>query len=48
MSLLKLEHMPADAGTDFSDTVTMDVRDPRYRALLDRLDGADSVEHIEM
>ncbi len=48
MSLLKLEQMPSDTGTDFSDTVTMDVRDPRYRALLDRLDGAESMEHIEM
>jgi hypothetical protein len=33
---------------DLSDTITMDVRDPRYRALLDKLDGADSVEYIEM
>lgn len=33
---------------DLSDTITMDVRDPRYRMLLDRLDGADGVEHIEM
>jgi hypothetical protein len=33
---------------DLSDTVSMDVRDPRYRMLLDRLDGADGVEHIEM
>jgi len=31
-----------------SDTITMDTRDPRLRALLDRLDGADGVEHIEM
>lgn len=48
MSLLKLDKMPADNGTDFSDTVTMDVRDPRYRALLDKLDGAEGMEHIEM
>lgn len=48
MSLLKLDQMPAEAGSDFSDTVTMDVRDPRYRALLDRLDGAEGMEHIEM
>ena len=48
MSLLKLEQMPSDQGTDFSDTVTMDVRDPRYRALLDKLDGAEGMEHIEM
>lgn len=34
--------------TDLSDTISMDVRDPRYRMLLDRLDGADGVEHIEM
>jgi hypothetical protein len=33
---------------DLSDTISMDVRDPRYRALLDQLDGADSVEYIEM
>jgi len=33
---------------DLSDTITMDVRDPRYRMLLDKLDGADGVEHIEM
>lgn len=33
---------------DLSDTITMDVRDPRYRALLDQLDGAIGVEHIEM
>lgn len=33
---------------DLSDTITMDVRDPRYRLLLDKLDGADGVEHIEM
>lgn len=31
-----------------SDTITMDTRDPRLRALLDRLDGASGVEHIEM
>jgi len=31
-----------------SDTITMDTRDPRLRMLLDRLDGADGVEHIEM
>jgi len=35
-------------ATDLSDTIAMDVRDPRYRALLDRLDGADGVEHIEV
>ena len=34
--------------SDLSDTIAMDVQDPRYRALLDRLDGADGVEHIEM
>lgn len=33
---------------DLSDTISMDVRDPRYRALLDQLDGRDGVEHIEM
>lgn len=48
MSLLKLDQLPIDRGTDFSDTVTMDVRDPRYRALLDKLDGAEGMEHIEM
>jgi Protein of unknown function (DUF1631) len=35
-------------ASDLSDTIAMDVQDPRYRALLDRLDGADGVEHIEM
>jgi hypothetical protein len=34
--------------SDLSDTIAMDVRDPRYRALLDSLDGVDGVEHIEM
>lgn len=34
--------------SDLSDTIAMDVQDPRYRALLDRLDGVDGVEHIEM
>jgi len=34
--------------SDLSDTIAMDVQDPRYRALLDRLDGAEGVEHIEM
>ena len=48
MSLLKLDQMPLTATPDFSDTVTMDVRDPRYRALLDKLDGAEGMEHIEM
>lgn len=33
---------------DLSDTISMDVRDPRYRMLLDKLDGADGVEHIEL
>ena len=47
MSLLKLDR-PMQPAQDFSDTITMDVRDPRYRALLDKLDGAESVEHIEM
>lgn len=48
MSLLKLDKLPHRPAQDFSDTITMDVRDPKYRALLDKLDGADSVEHIEM
>ncbi len=48
MSLLKLDQMPLSPTPDFSDTVTMDVRDPRYRALLDKLDGAEGMEHIEM
>lgn len=33
---------------DLSDTIAMNVRDPRFRDFLDKLDGADSVEHIEM
>ena len=40
---------PATApAPDLSQTVTMNVLDPRYRALLDKLDGMDSVEHIDM
>lgn len=35
-------------ASDLSDTIAMDVQDPRYRALLDQLDGATGVEHIEM
>lgn len=35
-------------ASDLSDTIAMDVQDPRYRALLDKLDGAEGVEHIEM
>lgn len=37
-----------EAGDEPSDTITMDTRDPRMRSLLDKLDGADGVEHIEM
>lgn len=33
---------------DLSDTVSMDVRDPRLRALLDQLDSSDGVEYIDM
>lgn len=36
------------ARADLADTVAMNVFDPRYRDLLDRLDGLDSLEHIEM
>jgi hypothetical protein len=47
-----LERANAPGGRDprdaLSDTITMDTRDPRLRALLDRLDGADGVEHIDM
>ena len=41
---------PLDSGhpNDLSNTISMDTRDPRYRALLDSLDGKDDVEHIEM
>lgn len=49
---LRLIEQPSTASNapapDLSDTISMDVRDPRYRALLDKLDGADGVEHIEM
>jgi len=38
----------APPQADLSETVAMNVFDPRYRELLDRLDGLDSVEHIEM
>ncbi len=34
--------------SDLSDTVALDAQDPRYRALLDQLDGRHGVEHIEM
>lgn len=33
---------------DLSQTVAMNVVDPRYRALLDQLDGLDRLEHIDM
>lgn len=39
---------PRRRGEDPSDTIAMDTRDPRLRALLDHLDGADGVEYIEM
>lgn len=50
LRLLDPKAPPVDArGPDhLSDTITMDTRDPRLRSLLDRLDGADGVEHIEM
>ncbi len=34
--------------TDFSDTVAVDMMDPGYRALMDKLDGFNDVEHIEL
>ena len=49
---LSLLSAPLDPGLserpDLSQTVAMDVVDPRYRALLDQLDGLDDLEHIEM
>lgn len=39
---------PRRRGEDPSDTIALDTRDPRLRAVLDRLDGADGVEYIEM
>ena len=33
---------------DLSQTFALNTRDPRYRALLDKLDGLDSVEHINL
>lgn len=52
---LSLLGEPLDPGIndrpDLSQTVAMDVADPRYRSLLDQLDGLDSMdglEHIEM
>lgn len=51
LHLAKLDpRRPLDKAnaSDLSDTISMDVQDPRYRALLDRLDGADGIEHIEM
>ncbi len=48
-SLFKPEQMEAaERQVDLSQTIAMDVRDPRFRGLLDKLDGADSVEHIDM
>jgi len=50
LRLLDPNTPPGDsrAPDDLSDTITMDTRDPRLRLLLDKLDGADGVEHIEM
>ncbi len=53
LHLMRLDPDPAARHNitqeiDLADTIAMDVRDPRYRALLDKLDGADAVEHIEM
>jgi len=52
---LELLSAPLDPGlggrADLSQTVAMDVADPRYRSLLDQLDGLESMdglEHIEM
>lgn len=39
---------PSEDQPDLSQTVAMNVVDPRYRALLDQLDGLDSLEHIDM
>ncbi len=48
-SLFKAEQQDTEEPkVDLSETVTMDVRDPRFRGLLDKLDGAESVEHIDM
>lgn len=49
LSLLEAP-LPSGPATrvDLADTVAMNVFDPRYRELLDRLDGLDSLEHIEM
>ena len=33
---------------DLSQTVTVNLLDPRHRALIDRLDGLDELEHIDM
>lgn len=33
---------------DLSQTVTVNLLDPRHRALIDRLDGLDDLEHIDM
>ena len=40
------EFLEGDA--DLSQTFALNTRDPRYRALLDKLDGLDSVEHINL
>lgn len=48
-SLFKPEQLEAEERKiDLSQTIAMDVRDPRFRGLLDKLDGAESVEHIDM
>jgi hypothetical protein len=37
-----------EGDVDLSQTFALNTRDPRYRALLDKLDGLDSVEHINL
>ena len=49
LSLLSAPLAPVPAEQpDLSQTVAMNVVDPRYRALLDQLDGLDRLEHIDM
>lgn len=48
LALLNAPEPAAASLIDLSQTFAVNTLDPRYRALLDRLDGLDSVEHINM
>jgi hypothetical protein len=40
--------VPAAAPLDMRETLAMSALDPRYREFLEKLDGLDGIEHIEM